>query len=108
MKNYVGRDENVTIAAPAAVSSGDAVLVGSLFGVAQADAASGADVALVQKGIFKLPKLTTDVMAVGNKVNWNDTNKELQLATSDLDNVATVLKAAGNGVTEVEVVLTSV
>ena len=108
MKNFKAMGDVLTVNAPAALSSGDGFIIGSLFLVAQADAQSGEEMSAVRKGVVVLPKLSTDDMQVGEKVNWNDTNKELQEATSDLDGVATVVKAAGNGITEVEVVLTPV
>lgn len=110
MKNFKHDGEIVELTAPAGgVVSGQAYLFGtSLLVVAQASVAAGETFAGLRKGAVTLPKLTTDVMAVGNKVNWNDTNEELQNATSDLDNCATIVKAAGNGDTEVEVALTPV
>jgi len=41
MKNYVYSGEKIDLDAPAAVTSGDPLLVGSLFGVAQNSAALG-------------------------------------------------------------------
>lgn len=108
MKNFLQPGDSVDVDAPNDVTSGEGVVIGSLFGVATATKLSGERVALGVKGVYSLPKLSANVMAVGIKVNFNNANKELQIATSTLDNVATVLKAAGNGVTEVEVRLTPV
>lgn len=108
MKNNVGSGDILTVTAPAALTSGQAFILGSLFLVAVSAAASGEEVAAVRTGVHKLPKESTDDMAVGEKLNWDDTGKHLQEGTADLDNVATVVKAAGNGVTEVECVLTPV
>jgi len=58
--------------------------------------------------VVRLPKESADVMVEGNKVNWDDIGKHLQLATSTLDNVATVVKDAGSGVLLVEAKLTPV
>ncbi len=98
----------IDVAAPADVTSGEGVLITSLFGVASKTVLSGETVSIATEGVYSIAKLTTDVMAVGVKVNWNDTNTELQLATSDLDNVATVVEAAGNGILVVKVKLTPV
>ena len=43
-KNFIQDGRLLTVTAPAAVSSGDMVKVGSVFGVAQNDAANGVDV----------------------------------------------------------------
>lgn len=90
--------------------SGAGYMVGSIFGVIQESNTSGAAAvrAVAIEGVHTVNKLTTDVVAVGDKLNWNDTTKELQAAAGDLDNVATAVEAAGNGVTEVKVKLTPV
>jgi len=109
MKNFLQSGDSIDVDAPSDVVSGEGVLVGtSLFGVATATALTGKKVALKVKGVFTLPKLAADVMVAGNKVNWNNGNTEMQNATSTLDNVATIAKAAGNGVLTVEVRLTPV
>ena len=54
MKNYIQDGETVTMTAPYTVTSGEGVIVGSIFGVAQTDAASGAAVSLVTEGVFDL------------------------------------------------------
>ena len=96
MKNYVQDDDIITVAAPAAVASGDAVLVGSLFGVAQTDAANGANVALVVRGVFDLPKATGQAWTVGQKLYWSTGNANLTTtATSNtLVGVATAAAAS--------------
>jgi len=57
MKNFVQPGDNLDVVAPATVSSGDGVLVGSIFGVAFEDKASGETVALGVEGVYELPKL---------------------------------------------------
>jgi predicted RecA/RadA family phage recombinase len=42
MRNFIQNGDIITVAAPAAVASGDGVLVGTLFGIAVDDADSGA------------------------------------------------------------------
>ena len=106
MKNFVKPGNHITVAGPTV--SGEAQIVGSIFGVAIATVASGESGELVVEGVVEIPKLSTDNMTVGAKVNWNDTNKEVQLATSDLDGVATVVEAAAASTTVVKVKLTPV
>jgi predicted RecA/RadA family phage recombinase len=55
MLNYVQKGDVVTVTAPAAVSPGDFVVVGALFGVATTDAAQDAEVEIALKGVFELP-----------------------------------------------------
>jgi len=105
MKNFVKPGNHITVDGPTV--SGEGKLVGSLFGYATGDSASGTrNAEIVVEGVIKAAKLATDVMAVGAKVNWDDTTKEVKLASGDLDGVGTVVKAAGNGDTEVEIRLT--
>lgn len=98
MKNYVQAGVNITVAAPAAVSSGDGVLVNSLFGIAATDAAQGEDVELVTLGVFTMGKVSTDVFAVGTPAYWDDS---AGLVTTDDDTgsnplIGHAVTAAGN------------
>ncbi|WHZ36638.1 DUF2190 family protein [Sagittula sp. MA-2] len=82
MKNYVQKGENITVTATAAASSGEGVLVGSLFGIAAGDAAIGEDLDLVTVGVFTMPKVSTDAFTVGAAVYWDDS---VGLVTTDDD-----------------------
>jgi predicted RecA/RadA family phage recombinase len=73
VKNYIQRGETVTVAAPAKVSAGAGVLVGSLFGIAASDAESGADVEIVTVGVFEIAKVSTDAFQPGTPAYWDDT-----------------------------------
>ena len=54
-KNYIQPGRVVTVAAPTGgVSSGDGVLVGSLFGVAQHDAVESEDVELLTEDVVEI------------------------------------------------------
>lgn len=65
MKNFVQSGDVITVAAPADVASGQFVAIGSLFGVAQASAMAGDDVALATEGVFELTVLNAAAMTVG-------------------------------------------
>ena len=73
MKNYIQAGENITVAAPADVNAGDGVLIGSLFGVATGKALSGANVTIVRRGVFTLPKTSAQAWTVGAKIYWTGT-----------------------------------
>src|ERR1700694_2667040 len=73
MKNYVQDDGIITVPAPYTVLSGGGCLFGHLFGVAQAAAAQGANVALVTEGVYDLPKHAGDTPAGCDLVYWDDT-----------------------------------
>ena len=96
MKNYVQKGENLTIAAPYDVASGGGAKSGLIFGVAASDALSGADVDLVTVGIFDLPKVSTDVFAVGAAVYWDNTAKLMTSTTSGNTKIGVAVKAAAN------------
>ncbi|NJO53786.1 MAG: DUF2190 family protein [Bacteroidales bacterium] len=70
MKNFIQTGAIVAVPAPAAVKSGDLVVVGSLFGVATTDADSGATVEIQTEGVFTLPKVSAQAWTVGAKVYW--------------------------------------
>lgn len=97
MKNFVQPGEVIAALAPYALLSGEGALVGSLFGVASADAANGAPAELVTVGVFTLKAATADVAPVGTKIYWDNTAKQatVVLTANSLIGVATVAKAAG-------------
>lgn len=76
MKNFIQPGDNLEVTAPAAVVSGEAILIQDLFGVCAMDAASGEKVTLVTKGVFELPKESAAVFALGQKVHWDDATKK--------------------------------
>lgn len=96
MKNLVQKGENLTLAAPYDVASGAGVKSGLIFGVAAGAALSGADVDLVTVGVFDLPKVSTDVFAVGAAVYWDDTAKLMTSTTSGNTKIGVAVKAAAN------------
>jgi len=109
MKNFSQPGDTIDVAAPSGgLVSGLGFFIGSLFGVAVATVAENLIGALVVEGVVEIAKLSTDNMTLGLKVNWNDTNDEVQLATTDLDNVGTVVVAAGASTTVVQIKLTPV
>lgn len=76
MKNYVQPGDVITIPAPEDVTGGKGVLVGSLFGIAAHDAASGSPVPVSRKGVFKMNKTSAQAWSVGAKIYWDGTAKE--------------------------------
>lgn len=95
MKNYIQKGDTITITAPAAITSGSGVLIGSLFGVAATDADTGADVAISTVGVFDLPKeATTATFTVGDPVEWAAMNKRVA-ALDEGERVGVVVAIAG-------------
>lgn len=109
MKNFLQPGGTLDLIAPSGgVVSGAPVLIGSILAVPVANAAQTLVFAGAVEGVFELAKLTANTWVAGDKVNWNDSNKEFQLATSDLDNAATVVEAASSSVSVGKVRLTPV
>jgi predicted RecA/RadA family phage recombinase len=96
MKNFVQPGENVTLPAPAAVNSGELIRVGNLFGVASYDAAISADVVLVTEGVFELPKIATDALAVGDPVYWRSSDGLVAGTASGNTKIGVAILAAPN------------
>jgi len=107
MKNYLQPGNILDLIAPSGgVVSGAPLILGNIFAVPQSSEAENDTFAGVVEGVVEVDKLSTDNMTIGLKVNWNDTTKEVQLATSDLDGVGTVVEAAGASTTSVKIKLT--
>ncbi|MEP7365625.1 MAG: DUF2190 family protein [Acidobacteriota bacterium] len=75
MKNYVQRGDTLTLAAPAEIISGGVVIVGSIIGIANGDAAIGAPVDLDVVGVFTLPKVAALAIIAGDVVYWDTANR---------------------------------
>jgi len=100
MKTYVDNGDTVTVAAPYAVSSGAGALVGTLFGVAQADAANAATVVLVTNGTFDLVKVASQAWTVGAAIYWDNTNKRCTTVATDNTLIGKAVVAVGSGAGE--------
>ena len=75
-KNYKQPGDVIEFTAPAALSSGEGFVVGELFAVAEADAASGAQVSGGVKGVYELPSNSGDTFAAGDPVYWDESAGE--------------------------------
>ena len=105
MKNYVQEGKTITVTAPAAVTSGQYVVVGAIRGVAAFDAAQGEPVELATEGVFTLPKVAADNIAAGDLLYWNGTACTKVPGSGSRPLVGVAVKAAGNGVATVNVKL---
>ena len=100
MKTFIQNGDVITVTAPSgAVTSGQGVLIGSLFSVATFDAAEGQSVEFATRGVFDLPKEPTTVFTVGDRVAWNDATGQIDAPGAGLYPVGVAVVAAGNGVT---------
>lgn len=68
MKNYIQRGTSLTLAALAAVSSGELVVQGVIAGIAGTDAAVGDNVEVHVEGCYSLPKVAAEAWAAGDAI----------------------------------------
>ncbi len=99
MKNYVQPGKTLTLTAPYAVSSGGGALVGSIFGVAAGDVASGAEGEFQVEGVFDLDRTTGagTAWSVGDLVYWDNTNKKTTKTATGNKLIGVAAKAAADG-----------
>jgi predicted RecA/RadA family phage recombinase len=82
MKNFVQRGNVISAIAPYALTGGQAAKIGTLFGVACGDAASGAQVELDRGGVFDIAAVTAETATTGAKIYWDDTARRLTTTVS--------------------------
>ena len=97
MKNYVQPGNTITLTARYAVTSGDGLLVGSIFGVAAGTAALGEPVEAALVGVYDLKKVASQAWVAGDKIYWDNTAKQTTktLTSNTLFGVATEAVAGG-------------
>lgn len=107
MKNWIKPANVVTLIAPYALKSGEGMLVGSLFGVATTDAASGAEVEAALKGQVALKKAAgaSTGGAQGAKAYWNDTTKVVTAVVGSNTLIGVFAKVIADGDVVAEVIL---
>ena len=101
MKNYVQPGRTLTIASPYAVTSGDGLLVGAIFGVATANAASGEAVEAGLVGVFDLKKTASQAWAVGDRVYWDNTAKETTKTVGSNTLIGVAVEPVSNAATDI-------
>lgn len=104
-KNYIQPGEVLDVTAGAAITSGSGILVGVRLGVALADIANGAVGSVAVKGVYSLPKLSTDVVAQGALLYWDNTNKRLTTTATANTLAGYAAAAAASGATTVNIAL---
>ena len=96
MRNYIQPGCKVTVAAPYDRTSGQGALVGSLFGVASSDVASGATGVFETEGVFELEKNSAEAWTVGEKLYWDNTAKVVTATATSNTLIGCALEAAAN------------
>lgn len=88
------------------VSAGDIVVQVNLIGQVVSDILSGEKGALRIEGVINAPKLSTDVVAIGDVLYWDAGNTRCTKTASTHKIIGKAVEAAGNGVTDVDLKLT--
>ena len=100
MKNFIQHGNAVDITAGADISSGDGVLVGSMFGVAAGDIANGEDGTINLSGVYDLPKIGSQAWTVGALVYWDDSNSRCTTVATDNTLIGVAVAAVGSGASD--------
>lgn len=109
MKNHIQNGDIITVPAPAGgIACGEGAIIGNIFGIAAFAAAVGEPVELATTGVYQLPKATAAVLAVGARVAWDNTAKNINVPGAGRFPVGIAAEAAGNGITSVAVRLDGV
>lgn len=95
MRNFIQRGDTLTLPAPYDVRSGDGALIGAIFGVAAENAANGTLVDLATRGVFTLPKVTAQAVALGAPVFWDDTARTVTTDGAGKPRIGVAVAAAG-------------
>jgi predicted RecA/RadA family phage recombinase len=107
MRNFVQPGQyGLTITAPGAVTAGQLVVVGAIFGVASCDAAVGTPVEISPEGVFDLAKNPPDALVAGAVAKVTVTNGVGVVAAAGTAGIGWVVQAAAAGSTTARVKLT--
>jgi len=90
MRNRIQNGKSMNVLLGADISSGDALQIGDLLGIASVDGLSGETIAFRITEVYELPKVTANVIAQGDSVNWDESAG----TAGEVTNVATA--AAGD------------
>lgn len=95
-RNFVQPGETLTLTAPRTIASGSGILVGALFAVALADAATGKPVEARRIGVWDIAKAAGAAWTPGQKLYWDNTafNVTSTVGTNTLIGVATQAAAS--------------
>lgn len=97
-------DANVlNYVAAADVANGEVLKLGVRVGVAVSAIANGATGIVRVRGVFSVAKASADVVAQGAQLYWDDSAKVMTTTASGNTPAGYAAKAAGAGITTVEV-----
>lgn len=105
-KQFLGDGETLEITAGATITVFQVLKVGDRIGVAQNAAVSGEKVIVAFKGVWtEQPKLSTDVLADGDLVYWDNANSRFTSTATSNTSAGYSIGAWGNPTSTFTVVL---
>ena len=102
---YVQPGDVIDYTAGSAIASGQVVVMGVRVGVALAAIAAGATGPVQVTGVFTIAKLSSDVVAQGALLYWDNGNSRLTTTVGSNVLAGYATAAAGNGVATVNIKL---
>lgn len=101
MKNFISQGDTLTFTASSAVTSGDGVFAGSLFGIATGDVANTETGTLKLTGVFDLPKTASQAWTVGAPIYWDAGANKCTNVVSTHKLIGTAVLAVGGTAGEI-------
>jgi len=98
--NFVQEGEVLTLAMPYDRTSGQGLLVGSIFGVALVDALSTVEASVAVTGVWEITKAGSQAWTVGLPIYWDDSAKALTSTVGTNKFVGHAVEAVGSGAGE--------
>ena len=96
MNNYIQDGEALPLVAPYQRNSGEGALIGAIFGVAKNTVPNGALGEFQIEGVVDVATLSTQVIALGAKVYWDDANKRCTGVASGNTLIGAAARAKAN------------
>lgn len=103
--NYKISGDRLPLPAPYALTTGQGAKIGSLFGVALNNAASGATSEFATCGVWALPKVSALAIAVGDPLYWDNAARLVNKTAAGNLPIGVAVSAAGNPSATVNVLL---
>lgn len=100
---FVQPGEVIDYTAGANIASGQVVLMGVRIGVALAAIANGATGSVQVTGVFTIAKLSTDVVAQGAALYWDNANSRLTTTSAGNTLAGFATAASGSGTATVNI-----
>ncbi len=101
MKNYLAKGDTIEFTAAADVTSGEGVLLGSLFGVATGDVANGERGTMKLTGIFDLPKAASQSWSPGDLIYWDAGNSVCTKTASTHKRIGAAVTSVAGGANDI-------